>query len=301
MATSTTYDDFVANVRSWANRDTDVLPDAIIQDALSYTADKAYRLLKIPAFEANIEYTIIDTGVVATSSSQVYLESTSTHGNSVVKLPIPADLTSFIHLRIKSSSSKSNEGVVFNEKTDVRTFWDMYSDRYTDFVWARQTNFMLASGQLSVGDVIELHYYRRLPALNARYNVTAANFNEGLVEVATIQPGVGTTLYFDSGTSYPPTPFTDTAYSVQNVAGDREEFKFNVNAGVELDNWLRDENRQILLFGSLQHVFDYLDDSVQSQKYQAKFIEAINELNQEEKLRKSSGGNIQVHFNSVLI
>ena len=298
---STTYADFVSNVRSWTNRDSDVLPDIVIQDAMSYAADTAYKELRIPALEANVTYTIIAPTAVATALTQVKIDST-TDTRSVVKLPVPADIASFIHLRVKSSGNTGKEGVVINEKTDVRTFWDMYADRYSGYYWARQTNFILVAGDFAEGDELELHYYRRLPALDARYTVNATNFNLGLVNVATIQPSTGTTLYFANGTAYPPIAFTDTAYATQNTAGDRVGFYFDPDtAGVELDHWLRDENRKVLLFGALYQCFDYLDDTVQSQKYYAKFKEAMDELNREEKRLRASGGNIQMHFNSQLI
>jgi hypothetical protein len=297
---ATLYDDFVAKVRSWSNRDSDVLPDSVIQDALDYAADTAYKTLKIAPLEANLVYTVIPAGTVATSSSQVYLETADNNGLSVVKLPIPADMSSFIHLRMKGGNGKM--GVVFNEKTDVRTFWDMYADRYTGFFWSRQANFILAAGEFGEDDEIELHYYRRLPSLDARYAINATNFNAGVIDVEAIQPTTADTiLYFANGTNYPPVPFTDTAYDIQNVAGDREAFNFLTEAGQELDHWLRDSNQQVILFGALYQCFDYLDDTAQSQKYKVKFMEAMDELNKSEKMLKASGGNIQMHFNSVLI
>jgi len=238
---STTYDDFVTNIRAWANRDSDVLPDAVIQDAMSYAADTAYKLLKIPALEATVTYTIIADDVVAANNYEAYLDTTNDN-QTMVRLNIPNDLNYFIHLRIKDSNNASKKGVVFNEKTDVRTFFDMYADRYTNFYWSRQVASILAAGDISVGDEIELFYYRRLPALDAV---------------------------------------------------DSED--------VEVSHWLRDENRKVLLFGSLHQCFDYLSDDVQSAKYKQKFMESIQELNEEEKQRKASGGNIQMHFNSQLI
>ena len=295
-----TYTDFVANVRAWSNRDEDVLPDAIIYDAMHYAMDKAYKMLEIPALEATVDYTIIDDGDLPADSYDVYLNENS-NGIKSVNLPIPADLTSFIHLRIKSSGSAGREGVVFNEKTDIRTYHDMYADRYTDFFWSRQGGYVKATGAMSVGDVIELFYYRRLPALDARYSITASNFNNYLILVPATEATSGTTLYFDNGTVYPPVPGTDTAYDTQNGGGTREAFLFADSSGLELDHWFRDENQQVVLFGALHQCFDYLDDDAASNKYRAKFMEAVMELNEEEKRRKASGGNIQIHFNSQLI
>jgi hypothetical protein len=294
------YSDFVDQVRAWSNRDSDVLSDTVIQDAMRFAADKAYKVLKVPALEAIATYEVIASTAVAANIYEVYIDSTQNY-QSIVKLPIPEDLSTFISLRIKDSNNDSKKGVVFNEKTDVRTFFDMYSDRYTDFVWSRQTNFILAAGDITENDVIELYYYRRLPALDAQYAVTPDNFNAGVIDVDPIQAATGTTLYFANGTIYPPVPFTDTAYIGQNTANDRVAFVFDPLSGQFLDNWLRDDNEQVLLFGALEQCFDYLDDTIQSQRYKAKFLEAIEELNREEKLRKTSGGNTQIHFNSQLI
>jgi hypothetical protein len=238
---STTYSNFVDNIRAWANKDSDVLSDAVIQDAMSYAADTAYKLLKVPALEATATYTVIADDDVAANNSEVYIDSSSDN-QKFVRLRIPNDLTSFIHLRIKDSNNASKKGVVFNEKTDVRTFFDMYADRYSGFYWSRQVGSILAAVDITVGDEFELFYYRRLPALDA----------------------------LDDENN-------------------------------ELNHWLRDENRKVLLFGALYQCFDYLADDVQSAKYKQKFMESIQELNQEEKERKSSGGNIQMHFNSQLI
>lgn len=46
-----TYDELVALVRTWCNRDEEVVSDAIIKDSLKYAADKAYRTLRVPPLE----------------------------------------------------------------------------------------------------------------------------------------------------------------------------------------------------------------------------------------------------------
>ena len=61
-------------------------------------------------------------------------------------------------------------------------------------------------------------------------------------------------------------------------------------------NWLRDENDKVLLFGGLMHVFEYLDEQAQQQKYAELFARSIEELNKEEKVRKASGGNVQINY-----
>lgn len=294
------YTDFIANVRAWANRDADVLPDTVIADAMSYAADKAYKHLKIPALEAEAEYTVIAQSAIPTSAYQVKLSSTAaSNSTSLLYLPVPSNLISFIHLRVKTGNS--NEGIVIQEKTDTRTFHDMYADRYTSYYWTRQAGNIIAAGNFAEGDVLELFYYRRLPSLDARYLVSVANFNALFMTPTATQATTGTTMYFANGTTYPPTPGVDTAYATQDPTNSRVAFIFDADSGDELDNWLRDENQQVILFGALQQCFDYLDDDVQANKYKIKFAEAIEELNKEDKVLRASGGNVQMHFNSQLI
>lgn len=298
---TTYYDDFVADVRSWVNRDVDVLPDTVIDDAIYYAADKAYKLLKTPALEESVDYTIVAPGTLTTSAYQVTISQTSSsNGLSLIELPIPADLTFFIGLRLAGTNNDKN--IMFNEKTDIRTFYDAYANRYSDFFWSRREGTILASGTFGVGDVIELMYYRRLPSFRTRYSVSAANFNNNLVTSPAAQRTTGArSLYFANGTTYPPVVGTDTAYDTQDATNSRVQFFYEDADAIEPDNWLRDTNRQIVLFGAIQQCYDYLNDDVQAQKYRMKFAEAIQEINDEENQRRASGGNIQMHFNSQLI
>ena len=57
---ATTYDDMIALVRGWSNRDVEALPDMIIQDSLRWAADKAYRRLRIPPLEHRLVYDSAD-------------------------------------------------------------------------------------------------------------------------------------------------------------------------------------------------------------------------------------------------
>ena len=307
---TTYYDDFVADVRAWVNRDSDVLPDAVIDDAIYYAADKAYKVIKTPALEASVNYTIVAPGTITTSAYQV-TTTTAPNGLSMVTLPVPADLTFFIALRLRGQNDDKN--ILFNEKADIRTFYDMYADRYSDFIWSRREGSIVASGTFGENDVIELLYYRRLPSFRTRYPVNAANFNAGLVnpQAAALTTAANSLFFAGSGvtlpgggtgaTPYPPIAGTHTAYDTQDATNSRVQFFFDDGDAIEPDNWLRDTNRQIVLFGAIQQCYDYLDDDVQANKYKMKFAEAIQEINDEENQRRASGGNIQMHFNSQLI
>ena len=66
-----TYTELVAKVRTWANRDEEVVSDAIIQDCLKYAADKAYRTLRVPPLEnvATYEKTLLQAATVNATSN----------------------------------------------------------------------------------------------------------------------------------------------------------------------------------------------------------------------------------------
>ena len=66
--------------------------------------------------------------------------------------------------------------------------------------------------------------------------------------------------------------------------------------GALVPNWLRDENEKVLLFGALSQCFDFLADEL-SQQFNSKFLSEMSQLNQEDKNRTASGGNIQMHYN----
>ena len=275
------YDALVVKVRDWANREGSerALPDSIIQDALRYAADVAYRQLRVPPLEAVATYTITEA-----------MEGTNS-------LTIPDDLTEFISLARTAPTSQqgvqtnTNNDIVYNAKADYRTFNDDDSQQYNFYRWTRRQNQILVNPTLGEDEVYELFYYRRLPALNARYVVNAANGNANRLSA----PAAGETgtdiLLGSNGTYYAANavlPMGVTTTTVQRV-------------GNEAPNWLRDEQEKILIWGALAHCFDYLDEDNNMQKYQERFVGEITLLNQEEGRRKVSGGNTQQNFAGYLI
>ena len=142
----------------------------------------------------------------STGSTSIY--------QSVTTLAVPADLIEFIHIRGTDASGLTTR--VFNEKTDIRSFWDICSEKYNDSAfWSRQGNNVLLTpafgnaargfygGSSGTEAQIEMFYYRRLPALNAIYDVTVSNFAGGLLNTGTMVPNTtannGDLLYFPSG------------------------------------------------------------------------------------------------------
>jgi len=297
---SRTYAELIDLVRRWSNRDTEVLPNSIIADCVRYAADKAYRQLRI----APLEHTLVYRDGLLNATT-----STNNRYASVTELAIPTDLIEFIQIRGVDSEGRTTR--MFNEKADVRTFNDLYAEKYNDFAfWTRQGNcILLAPGFQNTGDQsgssgigseegFELYYYRRLPALHARFNISAANANLGLNTVVDADNPLPTAVSdtydmipvgrLNTTTTNGVTTFTDPA---EGSMGTTQVF------GNIVPNWLRDENERVILMGALAEIFFYLQENEEGQKYGALFAAEINELNSEDQMRNASGGNVQMNFN----
>ena len=309
-------------MRRWANRDIEVLPDDIVADCIRYAADKSYRHLRIAPLEHTITYSADALNAATANSNNRF--------SSVTELQIPADLIEFIQIREIDDTGRTTR--IFNEKADLRTFNDLYAEKYNDFAfWSRQGNCILLSpgfgntgqnfGSTGVGNStgLELHYYRRLPAQYARYQPTLSNARDNLLSYAITAedvPEISETERDASGlTEIPSTAFyTSNPGTVDPMANDGliidfpegttisdEQDATHTNEvfgyGSPVPNWLRDENERILLMGALAEVFFYLQEDDQAQKYTALFQQEIQELNNEDVMRNASGGNVQMNFN----
>ena len=430
MATS--YGELVNNIRLWANKDTNVLMDNIVRQCVQFAADTAYKEMMIPPFENTVSYLILDgtEAVPGNTMTNNFFTARLTNANintrrsiANVELPIPDDLTTFIHVRIRGfaemdesnvftvtangdltvDSSNFDSSVVFNEKTDVRTYHDGFADTYSYNFWTRQGSNILVAGDLGRGAVVEVYYYRRLSALDSRYTVsgitnlmdnrltrvyydtsgtersvtedapvlstenrrTIANTSTDTVDISPdpteitystgdsgnlvitwtgnvpeliadtddgMNPRTQTTVgsyrasFEVSGTNYTAdfssgnvtiddtantwtipsanvelTPVSETELAstgtTERVTGNRVTTITDYYIGRLVPNWLRDENQKVILFGALYHAFDYLQDPQEAQRFLAKFQGEMEQLRKEEMMRKTSGGNIQMHFN----
>jgi hypothetical protein len=294
------YDALVAKVRDWSNKpEINTIPDSVIQDCLSYAADECYRTLRIPPFEESVRYTITADDNLGENSSGL------PYGNAYTSFNIPEDLTQFIYIRTIAQGNTgtsyetqpSNVSIVFNEVTDKRTFFDLYSEKYSTYNWMWQENKIFIHPQLAVGTIVEVHYYKRLPALNAVYNVLPINYLIGLSD--SVQPYLelvvsgGTNLYFSTSSGVERCFSTLTEAQAYNPTVTTKMY-----VGKEVSNWLRDQNERMLIWGGLYNLGAYLFDDKMEQRYQAKFIENITSVNREEKFRRASGGNVQINFNT---
>ena len=288
-------------VRRWSNRDAEVLPNTIIADAIRYGADKAYRQLRIAPLEHTVDYD--STALIAGTTNS------NNRFSSVTELAIPNDLIEFIQIREHDELGRTTR--LFNEKADLRTFNDLYAEKYNDFAyWTRfgnciqlapgfgQTGQNYGSTGVGFSTGIELHYYRRLPAFHARYDVNAANANARLNTIVDMDNPVptavtGTPEVVPTGTLNASTVNGVTIYSdpAEGTTGSITAF------GNPVPNWLKDENERVVLMGALAECFFYLQENDEAQKYAQLFTTEIQELNAEDVMRNASGGNVQMNFN----
>ena len=268
------YEELRDKLLSWSNRDLEVFgsttplqtvsdpsfvnangdnwsrAEAQLYDFLRYAADKAYRTLRIPPLEKVYRITITADHVLNKCFG------------------IPGDLTEFIS--ISKIGQVQDDGtiiqipcpVVYNEKVDYRTYRDSLAHKNTAYHWTRQRgNILFDDFGLQIGDVFELYYYGRLPALHALYPA-------------------------DTIVSRPTADDPDATEDISNH---------------EIPNWLRDENERIVLFGGLAEAFSFLGEDDMQAKYLQMFQQEIDELNREETMRTASGGNTQIQYSSGLI
>jgi len=240
------YDALVAKVRDWANRDSTVLSDAIISDFIDYSADLCYRELRIPPLEYTYQYAAI---TVAGEDS----------------LQLPPDVTEIMMFKVEDTAGNS---LVFDQKMDLRSFTDRYTTK-GDGTFTRKGATLEFYPAATIGDVYELHYYRRLSDMDATYVVNQSNIDLG-----------NTTVSSSGVTGAVEAPIGSTVYYVGN----------------EVHNWLRDDNERMVLWGALHHAFEYLGSDEQAAKYLNKQMQAIDELNREEKKRRVSGASNTVTY-----
>jgi hypothetical protein len=294
------FDALVSKVRDWSNKpEINTIPDSVIQSCLSYAADESYRVLRIPPLEETITYTVVEADNVGENSAGL------PYGNAYTSFDIPEDLTQFIYIRTLAqentgtsySTSPSNVSKVFNEVADSRTFFDLYAEKYSVYNWMWKDGKIFIHPQLAVGAEVEVHYYKRLPALNATYNVESINYVIGLSDAnqpyLTLVVSDGTNLYFSTSGSV-----TKCFNTLAEAQAYNPTVTTKMYTGNEVSNWLRDQNERLLIWGALYNLGAYLFDDKMEQRYKERFTENVFSLNKEEKWRRASGGNVQINFNT---
>jgi hypothetical protein len=286
--TTPRYDALIEKVRDWSNKKEEAtIPDTVIEDCLKYSADDCYRKLRVPPLEATVEYLV---NLVNSDPNTTY-----------TRVEIPPDLTEFVYIRVKPENTNEYTPV-FHQVTDSRTFLDRASEKYNSYYWMWQGNNIFIHPQVDIGATLELHYYKRLADLDALYAVSSSNYLLGLTDAD--QPY----LVVTTDTSETPLYFVGAGVDRQvfDSLTEANDYALTVAlpvvtayyTGKEVDHWLRDENERLLMWGALYHAGAYLIDEAMESRYEKKFVENVNELNREEKMRRAKGGNVQTHFNT---
>jgi hypothetical protein len=293
------YDALVAKVRDWSNKPAaQTIPDSVIQDCLGYSADECYRKLRIPPLEYTIKYTIEAADNAGENSMGL------PYGNAYTSFSIPEDLTQFCYVRTVAqdnletaySTYPSNVSKMFNEVTDKRSFFDAYAEKYSPYNWMWMDNKIFIHPQLAVGAVVEINYYRRLPALDALYAVVPENYLIGVPNANQPYLNVeasGTPLYFATSAGVQRCFATSALAALYNPVVTQAYF-----SGKEVENWLRDNQEKLLIWGALYNLGAYLFDDKMEARYGAKFVETIDGFNREETKRRATGGNVQINLNT---
>lgn len=238
------FDALLVKLRSWANRDSTVLTDALLTDFLDYSADYCYRNLRIPPLEYTYTYPTITSGFVGEST-----------------LELPPDLSEVVQFRRIDSEGNS---YVFSEKLGIQPIQN-HLTKDKDQTYSRKGNFLVFHKEAALGDTYELHYYRRLPDLDALYTVNQANIDAG--NCVSVSSGTAGSVEFPTNSGF---------WYLPN----------------EVDNWLRDDNERMLLWGALSYALEYVGEDERAAKFTVKQNEAIMELNREEIRRRVSGGSL---------
>jgi len=284
------FDAIVAKVRDWSNKpEVQTIPDSVIYDCLSYSADECYRQLRIPPLETTVTYTVTSDDNAGENNLGLQF------GTAFTSFYMPEDLTEFIFLR--SIAEEGISTIVFNEITDKRTFFDPYGEKYSRYNWMWMDNKIFVHPQLAVGDELQIHYYRRLPALDALYSVIPVNYTIGLSDAnqpyLTLVASAGTNLFFSTAAGVTKCFATSAEAAAYNATVTTKMY-----TGNEVSNWLRDNNERLVLWGALKELGAYLFDQTMEQRYEKRFVETIVSLNKEEKWRRASGGNVQINVNT---
>jgi hypothetical protein len=294
MSTTTQYNALIEKVRSWSNKpEGAALSDSVIESCLSYGADDCYKILRIPPLETSVEYTVETADNVGDGDM-----TNSMYNSAYTSFAIPTDLTEFIFLRTKVTSSNTmSSNRVFNEITDRRAFFDIFSETYSSYNWMWSEGKIFVRPQLPVGTVLQIGYYRRLPALDALYSVVPTNYTVGIADATQPYLAVGvssdTPLYLSTSGSVTLCFATLAEATSYNPVVTTKYF-----TGKPVPNWLRDSNEQLLLWSALSHIGGFLMDDVMEKRFMMKAANAMELMNREEKMRRARGGNVHIGFNA---
>jgi len=271
------YTKLVDNIHSYTIRDSTVLPNDLVRTFADIACDNIYKDLRAAPLEYVYTY---DALTVETD-----------------KIAVPGDAASFIQLRKLDSSGDVD--CVYNSRSDMRSFHSDGHKNWTEPHFTREGNNFVIYPKGKVGDVYELFYYRRLPSVYARYAITESNYALGLLYTgATAQDCKDTLLAAEADSTVKENatdadPLIDGNITYVDGTGSIPEGYY---VGILAPNWLRDENQSMVLYGTLREAYIFLQDQERARAFDELFRNQINELNDEDKRSRVSGGIVTTHY-----
>ena len=200
------------------------------------------------------------------ATARITVTSAHESGDGQTRIPVPTDLTELISVRSLNAGSNVTE-FQYNQKESVRGFQER-SSTFDDSVYYRRPSFIRRGSdyylypEAGEGAIVEFYYYRLLADLDALYSNTEDNRTAGFCTLPMGQP--------DMPENY---------------------------VCVEAPNFLRDQQPEVLLYGALVEVSDYLGIKEDAARWEQKFQQKLADLMQEEKLREYRGGTVVQNFN----
>lgn len=330
-----TYNELVTTVRDWANRDSSVLPDGVIQSALRYSADEAYSLLEIPPLETTRNFVVRSSTPLTyciLSSPGVYTEAISNKVNDGIlddnsinpnvtnaSFKVPSDAVIFKYIRTRGVVNRPEVGSTVSGVPITESNQENYAILKSDGDVSVQSHKPFSHSIYGeYVDISEFYDFNDTEPYSNYFTRKGSN----IITAGDIEPGfVFELFYYRRLPALDARPNLPTSLTLQEANTDTNTYEvitqseYNnlttlekrtydllegsyVRNTNEVPNWLKDQNEKIILFGALHRVFDYLQEDQQSEKYKSRFKESIMLLNMEEKKRKVSAGNSYVRFNA---
>ena len=267
------YTRFVDLIHDYTNRDANVLPNALIKNFVDFASDDIYRKLRIPPLEATYTYD-------AVTEATRFIE-------------IPGDLIEFIQLRRVDADGEVI--AVYNARSDIRSFYIDNMTKYDGNYYTRENNQLVVYPDLAVGDIVQLHYYKRLPSVYARFAITADNISRGLVYFEASQAAVEAAITSAEGAeAFVNDP--DLQSQIEYASGSDPDIPAGWYCGTLAGNWLRDENLKMILYGTQAEAYVFLKDVEKATAFFQLRDQEIEENNMEARLRAVRGGVAQTHY-----
>jgi hypothetical protein len=279
MAAVTNQATLRTTVADWLNRSD--LTNAQLDQFIEMGEAKVYELLRVPALEKTVVFTVTDSRIIIPADFIELIEIRKTGVGSCSVNPTVNTTPALCTSADGVWTSTSNDDDIVLNRTDTRNLFssDKHSIRNS---FARDGGeFVLTdtSGNINASGAYIVKYYKVDNAIGELYT------NE---EVFRSQSTFCTALKRQSNAA---SGATFVAYSPANGYGD-----CTINhADVEKDSWLLNDY-EIILYAALSVASEYLGNDEDIAKFTRLFIEKITATNTRADNAELKGANVQMRF-----